>query len=184
MSPVSLKQNITKPEKKAETIEDMIERAYEAHPNNTKDAARALEEMILVNEDVFFEVMKPHLARICHTMLIDGMSHIRRAVWNPGAGGLTKTARAITAAGHDAVVALASSNLMLFPLRNGTRLGDASRVEVGETADYYARTSADAGHKSRWLTLIAQSLGDGETVSDKFTETRLAELKQEAEHAA
>jgi hypothetical protein len=186
MSPVSMKTNAGRSKPGEEiTLGILIERAYDAHPDNTKNAIAALEEMILMNEDVFFEVMKPHLHQICVNIMNDGKGGVRRAVWS-GIARPSGTAgkHAMKAAMRDQVVSLAVSNLMLFPLHGGIRLGDATRVEISQTADHYAKLAKDTGHKSRWLTLIAQSLGDGEKVSDKFTEERLAELKREAEHAA
>lgn len=184
MAPVSMKQNITSPKKKAATIEDMIERAYEAHPDDTKAAARALEEMILLNEDVFFEVMKPQLYQACYRMLMDGNTRGRAAVWNERPKSLNPRARAALTGSRERVIGLAISNLMLFPLPSGMKLGTAKREDIVAAADHYGKLSTDTSHKARWLTLIAQSLGDGEKVSDKFTEARLAELKKEAEHAA
>jgi hypothetical protein len=184
MAPVSLKQNITPPKQKAaDTLEDMIERAYEANLNDTKAAARALEGMILANEEIFFEVMKPHLYGICYQMLMNGNKHGRDAVWRERSKSLSPVSRAALTGSRERVINLAMSNLMLFPLPSGMKLGSATRAEIAAAADHYAKLSADTGHKARWLTLIAQALGDGEKVADKFTEERLAELKKEAEHA-
>jgi hypothetical protein len=186
MSPVSMRSNAGRSKPGEETtLGILIERAHKAHPDSTKDAAKALEEMVLVNEEIFFEVMKPHLYRVCWEVMSDGKSGVRDRVWNGGGGvGSSAGKVAMRAELRNSVVALATSNLMLFPLKSGLKLGDATRGEIVETADHYAKLAKDTGHKSRWLTLIAQSLGDGEKVSDKFTEERLAELKREAEHAA
>jgi hypothetical protein len=184
MSPVSLKHNITKPKPKLVTLDDMIERAYSEHPDNTKEAARALAEMILVDEEVFFEVMKPKLHEVCYQLLMEGNKRGREAVWNERSKSLNPRARAALTGSRDRVIGLAMSNLMLFPLPSGLKLGTATRGDIVAAADHYAKLATDTSHKSRWLTLIAQSLGDGEKVSDKFTEARLSELKKEAEHAA
>jgi hypothetical protein len=184
MAPVSLKQNIAPPKQKAAgSLEDMIERAYETHLGDTKAAARALEGMILANEEIFFEVMKPHLYSVCYQMLMDGNKRARHVIWSGDSKSSNTRAKAAVTGNRNSAIVLAASNLLLFPLPSGMKLGSATRAEITAAADHYAKLSADTGHKARWLTLIAQALGDGEKVSDKFTEERLAELKKEAEHA-
>jgi hypothetical protein len=183
MSPVSMRSNAGRSKPGEETtLGILIERAHKAHPDSTKDAAKALEEMVLVNEEIFFEVMKPHVGRVCYDLLRDGTASRRGAIWKPTGSIVANSAPA--RALREGVVALATSNLLLFPLPGGQRLGEASRADVAGASDFYGKQAKDMSHKSRWLTLIAQSLGDGEKVSDKFTEERLAELKREAEHAA
>src|ERR1043166_4288649 len=110
MAPVSLKQNITQPKADLGSFQDMLERAYEKHPDNTKDAARALEEMVLLSEDVFFELMKPHVYRICYDALANGTTKARSLAWSGNQRNNTATAKVILGL-RDSVMALAASNL-------------------------------------------------------------------------
>lgn len=71
--------------------------------------------------------------------------------------------------------------LLDFPLSKGLKLRDATRQDVLEQIDIYARTEKDAGKKRRWLTSIAYCLkNDKQTVGKVITEEKAKELFEEA----
>ena len=75
----------------------------------------------------------------------------------------------------DRLVALADYQMLHFRLpNNGPRLCDATSEQVREAAAFYAADAADAAHKSRWLTAVADHLDSGQ----KLTEQRVRALKE------
>lgn len=77
------------------------------------------------------------------------------------------------------VVALAagiSASLLDFPLEGGMLLRTASRADVSAAAQRYRTSERTAGHRARWLELIAQSVPQDKTVGDVLTDDRALEL--------
>jgi len=71
--------------------------------------------------------------------------------------------------------------LLDFPLAKGLKLRNATRPDILEQADIYAKTEKDAGKKRRWLTSIAYCLkNDKQTVGKVITEEKAKELLEEA----
>jgi hypothetical protein len=89
-----------------------------------------------------------------------------------------------TTSTRGAVVALATgwtAALLDMPLANGVALREATREQVVAQADRYRATATDAGHKFRWLVLIAQAVPPGKVVGDVMDDERAAELFKETE---
>jgi len=78
------------------------------------------------------------------------------------------------------VTALASGNLMMFPLPGGKPLGRALGKEVSAAADTFEAQSADMRIKARWFRLIVKAVGPNQYVSDVLNEKRLEKMKAEA----
>lgn len=106
--------------------------------------------------------------RVCHAE--------RRAVWKAPIEKLVKG----RLTGSARVVKLAAGNLLMFSLPDGLKLGEATREDITEAANFYSKQAGDMAHKSRWLQLIAQSLPAGKKVREVLTDRRLRELQQEA----
>jgi hypothetical protein len=71
--------------------------------------------------------------------------------------------------------------LLDFPLAKGLKLRNATRPDILEQADIYAKTEKDAGKKRRWLTSIAYCLkNDKQIVGKVITEEKAKELLEEA----
>jgi len=68
-------------------------------------------------------------------------------------------------------------------LPGNVRLGQATREQVAAAAEKYATAARAHGVKARFLTLIADQMDEGETVADRFAESDLADLRQEADNA-
>lgn len=68
-----------------------------------------------------------------------------------------------------------------FMLPDGTKLGDATRLDLTKAADKFTAFGKEAHQKARWLLLIAQGLPEGQTVRDRYKTVRLTELAIEAE---
>ena len=82
----------------------------------------------------------------------------------------------------DGLKAMARRTLLDFPLREGTRLGDATRPEVAEAADWYGVLAKTNGTNATWLKSVARALPDDEkTVSDVLSEDQARRLRTKAE---
>jgi hypothetical protein len=73
--------------------------------------------------------------------------------------------------------------LMRDFLPGNVRLGQATREQVAAAAEKYATAARAHGVKARFLTLIADRMDEGQTVADRFAESDLAALRQEADNA-
>jgi hypothetical protein len=86
-------------------------------------------------------------------------------------------------AGRRAALAFAQGvglDLFDFPLADGTRLRDATGMQVAEMAARYAKTRDDAAKKSAWLSAIAERVPPSARVSDVLTLVDVTKLFQEA----
>lgn len=74
--------------------------------------------------------------------------------------------------------------LLDFPLRGGKRLGDATRPEVADAADWYETLRKANGKNAKWLHAVAKKLPDDEkVVSDVLSEKQAHALLARAEKA-
>ena len=82
----------------------------------------------------------------------------------------------------DGLRAMARRTLLDFQLRNGKRLGDATRPDVLQAADWYGVLARTNGTNAKWLSAIAKALPDDDkTVSDVLTEEKARDLRTRAE---
>lgn len=91
----------------------------------------------------------------------------------------------VRASGRNAVVALAdglSRGFLDWRLSDGSRLRDANRQRVVACSDQYQSLADSNGRNARWLRMVAQGMADGIVVGDVYTEERLRELFQGAQH--
>jgi hypothetical protein len=78
------------------------------------------------------------------------------------------------------VEALAQSNLMMFPLPGGKRLGEATREEIAQAGEFFVDRGRDMLHKGSWLNLVAAKMPEGKRADQVFTEAELNKLKDQA----
>jgi hypothetical protein len=67
-----------------------------------------------------------------------------------------------------------------FRLWGGSKLGDADRKELEQSAGNYATQSSDMSKKARWLFSIAAKLPEGKIVRDVLSEEQVSALWSEA----
>jgi hypothetical protein len=88
-------------------------------------------------------------------------------------------------AGTDSTTGLeemARRTLLDFPLRGGQRLGDAKRLQVVESADWYNVLACANGTNAAWLKSVIKALPDDDkTVSDVLSEEEVRTLRTKAE---
>lgn len=115
---------------------------------------------------------------------------LEAGAWATVRGVIHTTRRGIKAvpAGADNVVglrAMARRTLMNWPLRDGTRLRDATRTKVEAAAVEYDRNRAASATGARFMYAVRDLLPQDNqtTVAKVATEEQLALLYQEAKHA-
>ena len=161
-------------------VAEAARRALDDAKGDAREATRMLVEAVRQSRRLRDALLDPLISNACYDAVRMQIHVDRRQAWRPPAEKLVPSRSGVT--GSYRVVQLAAGTLLMFPLPGGKKLGDATRSELAAAADFYANQSADMGHKSRWLRLVAQSVPEDKTVSDVMTDARLREL-QEASRA-
>jgi len=157
------------------------ERARLALQNANGDvhaAARILEKQVRSSRALRDELTEPLIASACLSAVSLQHRAARSRIWNGGRA--PATAETQTTDHANRVRLLAFGTLMMFPLADGTSLGDATRAQVQSCAEMYRTKADDMDVKARWLGLVAQSVPAGKLVKDVLSEARLRELQTEA----
>jgi hypothetical protein len=159
-------------DEKPETVAYHARAALKQANGNLEEAARILESNVRTNERLWRALLEPLVRDACYFAVSKQQREVRERVWSPAPPrpGVTGESRARI---------LAAANLLMFPLPSGKFLGEASRGEVAEAAEFYSKQSRDMAHKARWLSLVSQSVPPGKTVKVILTHERLRELQQE-----
>ena len=131
--------------------------------------ARAIEDREFLQQH-FHEVIR----RACYDAVAACVRQERRAVWVMPQPTTEQRRRQIVSMAEGV-----RQTLHDFPLPGGKRLGDATREEVIEAAEFFGKQARDMAWKSRWLAHVAQSVPPGRKVADVLTPERLEELRQE-----
>lgn len=156
-------------------ISDIAAAAIEKAHGDTIKAAAIMEREVSANEAKYRALMDPLLAAACYSAVSSVQRCNRAEIW---------TAPNYTAGGNGSRVhALASGNLLLFPLPGGKALGEATKDEVIEAADFYGKQATDMTVKARWLSRIGEKLTGKKTVAKVFTEESLRQLQAEVQNA-
>lgn len=141
----------------------------EAADGNVRVATETLMYQIKRDKKLLAQLTDPLLATACYTVITSLCRQERRKIW-------TMPTYTVNEQGKR-VAALAEGNIMSWPLPGGKRLGEATREDIWFASDFYEKQGKDMLHKSRWLTLVGQSLPDNTIVKDVLSEERLLELK-------
>jgi hypothetical protein len=159
----------------ADTVGKSAKQALERAGGDLDKAAGLLEQSIRADAALCKLLVDPLITLACREAVAKQQREQRAAIWNPPTverAKITNEARARI---------LGASNLMMFPLPTiGKALGEATRAEIAEAADFYAKQSNDMAHKARWLTLVSQSVPPGKLAKRALSEDRLRELQREA----
>lgn len=152
------------------TIAEIAAAALREADNDVVQAAQLMEGTINADERKYRMLMDPLVASACYTAVSQVVRASRGRAW---------TAPNYTAGGNGSRVKLLSAgNLMMFPLPGGKYLRDANKAEVVAGAAFYEKQGRDMTLKSRFLSRVAEKLGD-RTVAAEFTEESLRELQAE-----
>jgi hypothetical protein len=166
----------------AELVAEAARRALEDADGDVRTAAEMLERAVRMESPLRDALTDPLISGACWQAVSQQHRERRRQIWNTPKPVPVATAKQ-TAEQSARVVQLAAGTLSMFPLPGGKRLSEATRSEVVAASDFYAQRASDAGHKARWLQLVAQSIPDGKKAGDVLTDERLAELQTEASRA-
>ena len=159
---------------KQDTVSQHAKACLREAGGDVASAAILLERRVMGDKKLKAARLDPRVADACHQAIALEIRKDRERVWTPpnvDRPGMTQ---------QDRVRILAASNLLTFPLPGGKRLGDATRPEIEDAAEFYRKQSNDMAHKATWLRLVAQSIPDGKRAGAVLTDARLRELQQEA----
>lgn len=143
---------------------------------DVREATRAMEAAVRGNRRLRDDLTDPLIANACYSAVTAQCRVERRKVWSPPAEKLV----ASRVTGAHRVVQLATGTLLMFPLPGGKKLGEATRDEISEAAEFFGKQASDMDHKARWLRLVAQSVPGDKTAADVLTDRRLRELQEAA----
>ena len=85
--------------------------------------------------------------------------------------------------GKAGVKALANgiaSALLDMPLADGTRLRDATKIEIAEAADLYEKRASTYSHRARFLRAVSDALPAGKKCGAVLTEAKARQIYQKA----
>lgn len=167
----------------AELVAEAARSALEDADGDVRTAAEMLERAVRAKSPLRDALTDPLISGACWQAVSQQHRERRRQIWNAPKAMAIAPVKSGGAQDKARVVQLAVGTLSMFPLPGGKRLADATRAEIVAAADFYAQRAQDAGHKARWLQLVAQSIPDGKIAGDVLTDERLAELQQEVSNA-
>ena len=156
-------------------LTELVEEAV-AETESLIEAANALLFKVKPRPDLYAELMAGHEFAAARAAVGVRVSRQRREIWS----GPT-VAYERPSAPDARVGALVRSNvtaLLDWPIPGGKRLGDANAAELREGAALYIGNGTMMINRGRWLERIAAALPEGKTVSEKFSEAELAEMKE------
>lgn len=106
----------------------------------------------------------------------DALTYVQRAARSKISGGSPR----VYSKEMQESVQIALGKYMSWPMMNGKMLADADRDEVQADAASYQANAEGNLRNARFLTFVANGLKEGQTVSDVFTEAKLAKLMAKA----
>lgn len=164
---------VAKVEQQVDTAYAAARQALERASGNQAKAIGIMANRVRKDRVLRDAVFEPLIEYACGQAINHALRQQRSGVWNAPAAkpGMSD---------GDRVRLLAAGTLAMFVLPGGQRLGEATRSQVADAAEFYGKQAEDMGHKSRWLRLVAQSVPDDKTVGDVLTDERLSALKDEA----
>ena len=168
------------------TIREVMAESLKQTSRDLAAAVSVARERIEGDRDLYLELAVPLIEAALDDAGREILNRERRTIWpthsavdRPAADSGESKASAVLRQGLRAVAAM---NLMDYPLRNGKRLGDATRAEVKRDAEMLLLSGRSHLLRGHWLRLVGQALKrDDQIVGDVLTEGRLQGLKKMAE---
>ena len=155
-------------------IKIVAREAFDATGENWEQAVSKFLQWIRVDKELFEAIGTP---------LIHGA--VKNAVYDIGRTTRKEFFRADAAAGQEKTAACMVEYVrfkMNYPLRNGLRLGDATRQELDAEIQFFTSQSATMAFKARWFKLIRNKLkSDDVRVKDVLTENDLNKFEKQAD---
>jgi hypothetical protein len=161
----------------AKTNATDVARQLSATYGTTKDAAEELIRMAEQDHVLHAELTSTALRDAAFTLIRRINSNDRNRVWQEAKDApLAQPPVTIESWGQ----AVGQSLLDHYHVKNGKRLGDATRDEVAETVQHLEDRASNMLDKSAWLRLVLAGLKGTEKVRQQFTEDKLHALQAQA----
>ncbi len=122
-----------------------------------EEASQAVQDAVAADDDLRREFVERALPGFAYDLVSETFRKMRRAI---------VTVRQDTSQGGLRLLQTTDS-LLEFPLWDGTRLKEATRVQVIETAEKYESQATTMAHRGRWLRAVAaKATNDDERIGD------------------
>jgi hypothetical protein len=158
----------------APSLYAMAKDALAQHGNDTDRAEEHLFEVLTNTPSLLRSLVRGAVK----TAVVENVTRVvgnqRRTVFDHAAAAKAGRSRS------EALAKGVESMLLDMPLADGTRLRDATKFEVLESADRYQKLADTNGHRARWLLAIADVIPDGRRVGDVIDERKAFELYSNA----
>lgn len=141
-------------------------------------ATAAMQRRVLNDHALFRALMTPLVHGACYNEITSVCRAARAVIWRNTQPSAEEGRRVIELTGR-----ATARVLMNFQLPGGLRLGDATKSQVQEAAQFYLNQGNDMLIKGRWLQLINNAMPRNTTVASALTEQRLWALRRNAENA-
>lgn len=162
-----------------ELVEQAAKTALETSMGHLPEAVERMAIAVRGDAKLYAALTRPHVAELCLAALRT-VQATERAPREPRPYGPRASTEHDSGASIRALAAGNAAILLATVLPSGIVLEKATRGEVAAAADVYEAKEKRAGHKSRWLRLVAQCVPEDKTVGRALTERRLQELREEA----
>lgn len=156
------------------TLYALAKDALAQHDNDTDKAEEYLFEMLTNSPSLLRTLVRGAVRTAVSENVTKVITNQRRTVFDSAAAAKAGRARS------EALARGVESMLLDMPLSDGTRLRDATRFEVLETAERYQKQADTQSHRARWLQAIAAIIPDGRRVGDVLDEKKAFELYSDA----
>lgn len=150
-----------------ERLGDIARDCLKEASGDTRKAIVAMTEFIMKNRPLLQELIAPIVLSVAEAKVRQANIDTRRRIIERSPDGRRRM---------QALAGGLMATMLDFPLSGGLLLRDATRQEVSDQAAMYEKSGSDMLRKSRWLTVIAQSIPDRKKVGDVITEERAVEL--------
>lgn len=150
------------------TLREAVKDAWQG-AGSTEEAVERLLAAAEQSEEVYRALAGPYLRQFAFAAVGNIVQDTRDVIWSrPSA----PDARAA------ALAQVNATTLYDFPLPGGKRLGDATREEIAEAAQFYMKQANDMAWKARWLSAVAAKVPKGKTARKALSIAAIAEMKE------
>ena len=158
-----------------QTLNQIATQCLDEAEGDWQAAATAMRAEIDSDEVLSAELLRPLISGAIWDLIRHAAHRDRKKCLQPDAG----------EDNTDGLKAMARRTLLDFQLRDGKRLGDATRPDVIQAADWYGVLARTNGINATWLSAIVKKLPDDEKlVSDVLTEEQARKLRTRAEKSS
>ncbi len=162
-------------------IPGLCSHLLDQHDGDRAAAAAALVDRARSDLRVLAAIVGPRLARMCYELIRTAAYRSRRRAWIGNTGAAPSTRGIELAATHTASTLL-DGYMIASGRGHGKRLGDATRADLRDAADWHRTNAHSNTVQARFLSLVAKALPDDQSiVRGVLDEKRLRAMQKQAD---